>query len=90
MGLAFKSQEPVYCIIEPAKCLDWAYVVTWLLKIWLTNIDPVLKTNPWTYEIEDINGEKIIWSFYEKELLLSKLWMSYYPEPDSHIREKSK
>ena len=28
--------------------------------------------------------------FYEKELLWSKLYMSYYPEPDSHIRDKIK
>ena len=31
------------------------------------------KTNPWTCEIKDLNGEKIIGSLYEKELLLSKL-----------------
>ena len=36
-------------------------------------IDSVLKTNPWTYKIKDIDGEKIIGSFYEKELLWSKL-----------------
>ena len=29
------------------------------------------KINPWTYKIKDLNGEKIIESFYEKELLLS-------------------
>ena len=32
-------------------------------------IDSVLKTNPWTYKIKDLKGEKIIGSFYEKELL---------------------
>ena len=26
----------------------------------------VLKTNTWTYEIKDLNGEKIMVSFYEK------------------------
>ena len=36
-------------------------------------IDSVLKTNPWTYKIKDLNVEKIIGSFYEKELLLNKL-----------------
>ena len=36
-------------------------------------IDSVLKTNPWTYEIKDLNGGKIIGSFYEKELLRSIL-----------------
>ena len=39
---------------------------------------------------EDLNAEKIIGSFYEKELLLSKLKMSYYLEPYSHIRDKVK
>ena len=36
-------------------------------------INSVLKTNPWTYKIKDLNGEKIIGSFYEKELLRSIL-----------------
>ena len=35
-------------------------------------IDFVLKTNPWTFKIKDLNGEKI-GSFYEKKLLLSIL-----------------
>ena len=42
------------------------------------------------YKIEDSNGEKTIGSFHEKELLSSKLLKSYYPEPDSHIRNKIK
>ena len=36
-------------------------------------IDSVLKTNPWTYKIKDLNDENIIGSFHEKELLLSTL-----------------
>ena len=36
-------------------------------------IDSVLKTNPWTYKLKGLNGETIIESFNEKELLLSKL-----------------
>ena len=35
--------------------------------------DSVFKTNPWTQKIKDLNGEKIIGSFYEKELLRSIL-----------------
>ena len=50
-------------------------------------IDSVLKTNPWTYKSNDLNEEKIIGSFYETELLLSKFQISYYSEPDSHIRD---
>ena len=36
-------------------------------------IGSVVKTNPWTYEIKYLNGEKIIGRFYEKDLLLNKL-----------------
>ena len=36
-------------------------------------IDFVLKTNPWTHKIKDLNGKKIIGCFYEKELLQRKL-----------------
>ena len=28
--------------------------------------DSVLKTNPWAYETKDLNGEKIIGSYFEK------------------------
>ena len=31
------------------------------------------KPNPWTHKVEDSNGEKVIGSFYEKELLWSIL-----------------
>ena len=47
------------------------YTENWSTKIFI--IDSVLKTNPWTYKIKDLNGEKIIGSFYEKELLRSIL-----------------
>ena len=40
-------------------------------EIPLTNY--VLKTNPWKSKIKDLNGEKIIGSYYEKQLLLSIL-----------------
>ena len=59
------------------------YTQNWSREIF--NIDSVLKTNSWIYKIKDLNIEKIIGSFYEKELFLSKLWMSYYPQPNSHI-----
>ena len=72
--------------IKISKC----YTENWSREIFI--IDSVLKTNPYplTYKIKDLNGEKIIISFYEKELSLSKLWMTYYPEPNSHIRGKVK
>lgn len=37
------------------------------------------------YKIKTLNADATIGSFYEKKLLLRKLQMSYYPEPDSHI-----
>ena len=43
------------------------YTENWSREIFI--IDSVLKTNPWTYKLKDLNGEKIIGSFYEKELL---------------------
>ena len=53
-------------------------------------IDSVLKTNPWKYKTKDLNWQKIIGSYYEKELLLRKLWVFYYPEPDSQINKNVK
>ena len=40
------------------------YAENWLREIFI--IDSVLKTNPWTYKTNDLNGEKIIGSFHEK------------------------
>ena len=45
------------------------YTENWSREIFI--IDSVLKTNAWTYKIKDLNGEKIIGTFYEKELLWS-------------------
>ena len=47
------------------------YTENWSREIFI--IDSVLKTNPWTYEIKDVNEEKIMGSFYESELLRSIL-----------------
>ena len=46
------------------------YTENWSSEIFIIN--SVLKTNPWTYKIKDLNRTKITGSFYEKELL-SKL-----------------
>ena len=45
------------------------YTENWSRETFI--IDSVLKTNAWTYKIKDLNGEKIIGTFYEKELLQS-------------------
>ena len=47
------------------------YTENWSREIFI--IDSVLKTNPWTYKIKNLNGEKIIGNFYERELLHSIL-----------------
>ena len=47
------------------------YTENWSREIFI--IDSVLKSNPWTYKIKYLNGEKTIGSFYEKELLRSIL-----------------
>ena len=64
------------------------YTENWSREIFI--IDCVLKTDRCTYKLKDLNGEKVIGSFYEKELLRSILWTSYYPEPSIHIRDKVK
>ena len=46
-----------------------------------------MKANLWAYKIKDL---KIIGSFCSQELLLSILQIGYYPETDSHIRDKAK
>ena len=48
------------------------------------------KLIPGLMNLKDLNREKIIGSFYEKELPLSKLLMSYYPEPEVILEIKSK
>ena len=45
------------------------YTENWSKEI--STVDSVLKTNPWTYKLKDLNGGNLIGSFYEKELLLS-------------------
>ena len=41
------------------------YVLNWLEEVFIVN--KIKNTAPWTYTISDLNGEKIIGSFYEKE-----------------------
>ena len=42
------------------------YVPYWSEEVFVVN--KIKNTVPWTYEINDLNGEKIMGSFYEKEL----------------------
>ena len=43
-----------------------SYSSNWSLEVFV--IKRIKNTIPWTYVINDLNGEKIIGSFYEKEL----------------------
>ena len=47
------------------------YTEYWSREIFI--IGSVLKVNPWTYKINDLNRPKSIGRFYEKVLLRSKL-----------------
>ena len=42
------------------------YISNWSEEVFVVN--KIKNTVPWTYKINDLNGEKIIGSFYEKEL----------------------
>ena len=44
------------------------YTENWSREMFI--IDFVLKTNPWTYKINNLSRKKVIGSFYKKELLL--------------------
>ena len=47
------------------------FIENWSREIFIINF--ALKINPWPYKFKDLNKEKIIGSFYEKELLRSIL-----------------
>ena len=42
------------------------YMPNWSEDVFV--IDKIKSTVPWTYEVNDLNGEKIVGSFYEKEM----------------------
>ena len=69
-GLKFKVGERVR-ITNDKNILSKDYIKNRAREI--SVINSVLKTTPWTYKIKNLNGEIIIGSFYEVELLLSKL-----------------
>ena len=62
----FKVNDGVR-ITEYKNIFSKGYTENWSSEILI--IDSVLKTNPWTYKLKDLNGEKKIGSFYEKEFL---------------------
>ena len=69
-GSKFKVNDRVG-ITKYKDIFNESYTENWSREIFIIN--SVLKTNPWTYRMKDLNGEKIIGSFCEKELLRSIL-----------------
>ena len=57
-------------ITEYKNTFSKSHTENWSIEIFIIN--SVLKNNAWRYKIKDLNGEKIIESFCEKELLLNK------------------
>ena len=66
----FKVNDRV-TIAKYKNIFNKSYIENWSRETFI--IDPVLKVNPGTYKLKDLNVEKVIGSFYEKELLLSIL-----------------
>ena len=42
------------------------YATNWSEDVFI--VSGIKKTVPWTYVVTQLNGEKIAWTFYEKEL----------------------
>ena len=47
------------------------YIPRWTKEIFV--IDEIMKTNPITYKIKDLNGEPLLGSFYIQELQKNKI-----------------
>ena len=60
-----------YALTEYKNIFNKGHTENWSREIFI--IDSFLKTNPWSYKIKDLNGEKIMGRFYEKEFFWSML-----------------
>ena len=69
-ALKFKANDRAR-ITKYKNIFSKGYTENWSSEIFI--IDSVLKTSPWTLKIKDLNREKVIRNFYEKEQLLSTL-----------------
>ena len=57
-----------FSIINCKNIFSKSYTKNWSKEIFVS--DSMLKTNPWTYKIKDLNGETIKVSFYEKKIVV--------------------
>ena len=67
--LWIKKTRPILKLLNlkltrESELLTKGYIENWSRNIFV--IDSVMKTNLWAYKLQDLNGEKIIGSFYEK------------------------
>ena len=63
----FKVNDKVI-ITKHKNIFNKDYTENWSRKMFM--IDSLLKTNHLTYKVKELNGEKIIGSFYEKGMML--------------------
>ena len=64
-----KSKFKVGDCVRISKCKNIfakGYVPNWSEEVFIVN--EIKNTVPWTYTISELNGEKVIRTFYEKEL----------------------
>ena len=64
-GTKFKVNDHVR-ISKYKNIFAKGYVPNWSEEVFIVN--EIKNTVPWTYTISDLNGEKVIGTFYEKEL----------------------
>ena len=68
----FNKKDPKFKVgdnVRISKCKNTfakGYTPNWLDEVFVIN--KIKNTVPWTYVINDLNGEEIAGSFYEKEL----------------------
>ena len=66
------KKDPKFKVGDHVRISKWknifakGYAPNWSEEVFV--VSKVENTVPWTYEINDLNGEKIVGSFYEKEL----------------------
>ena len=66
----FHVGENVRILKYKQKIFDKGFTPNWTEEIFL--IDEILNTNPVTYKLVDLQGEKVTGSFYEQELQKAK------------------
>ena len=68
----FNKRDPRFNIGDPVRISKYenifakGYTPNWSREVFIVN--KIKNTIPWTHEINDLNNEEIIRSFYEKEL----------------------